>query len=102
MKDKDLIATAEEFRAGMLGAESSEFMCRAVCLPLAGFFAFQGVDLDVIECDVDCGDYGVYHTCLRLPDKRILDPTADQFPLGLPRVYLGPLPQQYEFMRVLE
>jgi hypothetical protein len=102
MKDKHLIATAKDFRDGMLDGDSSEFMCRAVCLPLAGFFSFLGVDLEVIECDVDCGDYGVYHTCLRLPDQRILDPTADQFPLGLPPVYLGPMPKQYGFMKVLE
>lgn len=102
MNDSDLIDTARDFRQGMLGTNSPGFMCRAVCLPLLSLLSFLGTELQAIECDVDCGDYGVYHTCLKLPDNRILDPTADQFPLGLPSVYLGPMPKEYEFMRILE
>lgn len=35
------------------------------------------------------------HIWLELSDGRVLDPTADQFPLSLPPVYLGEQPMQY-------
>lgn len=102
MSDAELKRVARGFRRGMLEGGSSAFMCRAVCLPLAGLFSAMGVNLDLIECEVDCGDHEMYHTCLRLNDGRILDPTADQFPFRMPRIYLGIMPSRYTFLRVVE
>ena len=36
------------------------------------------------------------HCWLRLADGRIIDPTADQFGNGMPKVYIGTLPAGYK------
>jgi hypothetical protein len=100
MNGGELKRIARGFRRGILEGESSAFMCRAVCLPLQGLLSAIGMELDLVECEVDCGDYDMYHTCLRLSDGRILDPTGDQFPFRMPQVYLGPLPLRYTLLRV--
>lgn len=101
LNDADLKRVARGFRRGMLDGGNSSMMCRAVCLPLQGLLSVYGVELDLIECEVNCGGYDMYHTCLRLEDGRILDPTSDQFPFRMPQVYLGPLPKRYTFLKVL-
>lgn len=65
-------------------------MCFAVCGPLHGLLALYGV-----EATIEDGEFGDWnHFWLRLPDGRVLDPTADQFndqlEHPLPPVYLGP------------
>lgn len=87
---------AEGFRKGLLGKGSSKFMCRAVCMPLQGYLSVIGYETELVQGNVDLGDYDMEHTWLKLVDGQILDPTADQFDeLGLPPVYIGPLPQAY-------
>lgn len=68
-------------------------MCLAVCLPLEGLLRAAGVEAMAEKADFPGHPEVASHMWLRLPDGRILDPTADQF--GLPPVYLGELPNQY-------
>ncbi len=70
-------------------------MCLVVAAPLQGLLsAVYGFGTDLEEVDFGCTN----HVYLRLPDGRILDPTADQFD-GMPDVYCGPWPEAYERMR---
>ena len=90
MTDAELVDFATEFRAGILDGRPSWMMCFAVAAPLAGLLHLHGVEADVIE-----GDLGEFnHVWLRLPDGRVLDPTAGQFNEfgfeAMPPVYLGP------------
>lgn len=90
MTDAELIEFATEFREGLLDGHPSNWMCFAVCAPLLSLLRLHGVDAELVE-----GDLGVCnHVWLRLPDGRVLDPTADQFNAHqieqLPPVYLGP------------
>jgi hypothetical protein len=90
MTDAELIEFATEFREGILGGAPSNWMCFAVCAPLAPLLRMSGVEAEMVE-----GDLGVCnHYWLRLTDGRVLDPTADQFNAHqieqMPPVYLGP------------
>lgn len=68
-------------------------MCFAVCGPLQPLLSLAGVETELVEAWFK-REYGEQnHYWLKLPDGRILDPTADQF--GLPAVYLGPIPEDY-------
>jgi hypothetical protein len=64
-------------------------MCFAVSAALQGYLSSCGVETELVEADFGHTN----HFWLRLPDGRILDPTADQF--GLSPVYLGKLPTKY-------
>ncbi|KAB7788087.1 hypothetical protein [Methylorubrum populi] len=90
MEDAELIWFASEFREGILDGGSSQMMCWAVSAPLAALLEMHGVETELVEADLgDCN-----HFYLRLPDGRVLDPTADQFNHlrvdPMPAVYLGP------------
>lgn len=90
MNDKQLIRFATQFRKGILGGNSSEWMCAAVSWPLSTLLAAHGVPNRIVEGDLgECN-----HVWLALEDGRVLDATADQFnwcnPNPLPPVYLGP------------
>lgn len=89
MSDAELIQFATDFREGILNGESSAYMCAAVCWPLAGLLRYDG-----FPCETEESDLGICnHIYIRLPDGRVLDPTADQFNWcsveQLPPVYLG-------------
>lgn len=88
--DKQLIWFATEFRRGLIGRHSSVAMCCMICAPLASILSLEGVEAEIVETDLSDKDFKVKnHLWLRLSDGRALDPTADQFDLGLPPVYLG-------------
>lgn len=89
MTDKELKRIAAQFRDGILEGKSSAAMCFAICAPLQSFLSCGGFETELIEADFE----DTNHFWLRLPDGRILDPTADQF--GLSPVYLGRLPTTY-------
>ena len=97
MTDAALLTFAADFRRGLLGRRSSRLMCAVVSGPLQGALSFAGVET-ALERSEPPDEFGVWeHLYLRLPDGRVLDPTADQFngvlPEPLPPVYLGsPLP----------
>jgi hypothetical protein len=93
--DKALLNLAAGFRKGILSGGNPDFMCFAICAPLQGLLSIEGIETELIRGWVDCGDYDMEHVWLRLEDGRVLDPTADQFPLSLPPVYLGDQPAQY-------
>jgi hypothetical protein len=93
--DKALVGFARGFRKGLLSGGSPEFMCYAICAPLQGLLWLEGIETNLTHGWVQCGTYDMDHVWLELQDGRILDPTADQFPLSLPPVYLGELPAQY-------
>lgn len=94
MRSRELISIARQFRRGILGTRPSADMCMVVAAPLQGFLAaVYGIETVLVEVDFGTTN----HVYLRLPDGRILDPTADQFP-GMPDVYLGPWPELYERM----
>ncbi len=86
MRDKKLAKICKAFRDGLLEKASSRLMCAVVCRPLAGFLSCVGIETEVEFLEFDWGN----HMFLRLPDGRVLDPTADQFrDLNLPPVYIG-------------
>lgn len=86
MRDSQIKAITRSFRRGLLGRGSSRGMCFAVCAPLAGYLKFVGVDAEMVESNLPHSN----HFWLRLKDGRALDPTFDQFEVGLPAIYLGP------------
>jgi len=71
-------------------------MCYMVCAPLQSFLEQEGKRTELIEGEV----YGRYHFWLRLPDGRIIDPTADQFFSSegaiMPKIYIGKQPLWYK------
>ncbi len=76
---------ARSFRKGILGNRPSTDMCFAVTAPLVTLLQMAGV-----ECALEEGMCGsCHHFYIRLADGNILDPTGDQFELGLPPIYLG-------------
>jgi hypothetical protein len=93
--DKALLGMVSGFRTGILNGGSPNFMCFAICAPLQSLLSIEGIEVALIKGWVDCGDYDMEHVWLQLEDGRVLDPTADQFPLSLPPVYLGEQPAQY-------
>lgn len=90
MSERELRRVVTEFRDGILCGRPSEGMCFAVCAALQGYLDMFGLDTEMVEANFA----EINHVWLRLPDGRIIDPTADQF--GLPPVYIGPLPLVYE------
>lgn len=92
--DKWLLRVAADFREGVLGGRSSQWMCAAVSWPLTSLLHAYGVECEAVESDL--GEMN--HVWIKLADGRALDPTADQFnawgfselPKNLPPVYLGP------------
>lgn len=100
MTDKQLVATVRAFRSGILGPKGqSKDQCLAVCAPLQSFLqsAF-GFETELVEGELAEGRFICNHFWLKLPDGRILDPTADQFVnhCTMPDVYLGVLPSWYK------
>lgn len=99
MTDKQLLKTVTSFRKGILGKRGPELMCFAICSPLAGYLSMFGFETELIQGGID----GIWcnHTWLKLPDGRILDPTASQFNNDdkperiMPEVYLGNRPEWY-------
>lgn len=89
MTDRHLRKLVREFRDGILDGRPAEMMCFAVCAPLQAYLAICGIETRLVYASLA----EVNHVWLRLPDGRVLDPTADQF--GLEAVYLGELPLAY-------
>lgn len=75
-------------------------MCFATSAPLQGYLSMLDIETELIEGEIKIEKNIYHHVWLRLPDGRILDPTADQFdcPNGsaMPKVYLGIKPNWYE------
>ena len=96
IKSKSLFTIALGFRRGLLGKGTSDDMCFIVCPPLQGYLSFLGYETELVEGYINDTNH---HFWLRLPDGRIIDPTADQFMTParepMPKVYIGPLPQWY-------
>lgn len=90
MTAKALRYFVTEFRKGILDGGPSMLMCYVVCWPLQALLSVEGVETDLVKGTV--GDQE--HYWLKLPDGRIIDPTADQFP-NLPSVYIGKQPTNY-------
>ncbi|WP_432344732.1 hypothetical protein WMC41_16040 [Shinella yambaruensis] len=89
MTDEELIAFAADFRDGILDGKPSDWMCAAICWPLAPLLRLQGVECECVESDLGhCN-----HVWIKLADGRVLDPTGDQFnhfnDCDFPAVYLG-------------
>lgn len=102
MTDAKILRIVQGFRRGILGCDSSDSMCFAICAPLASFLESAGIRVRLIEgilkYEVGTGN----HFWLELPDGRVIDPTADQFNRRMrkrmPKVYLGPrLPWLHEY-----
>jgi hypothetical protein len=90
VNDRELLKYTTEFRESVLDGLDSKAMCFMVCAPLEGLLSMMGV-----ETTLEDGAFADWnHVWLRLPDGRVLDPTADQFnehlAEPLPAVYLGP------------
>jgi hypothetical protein len=89
MSDAQLIAFVTGFRDGIVGDGSPYGKCFMVCAPLVTLLCMHGVECTMVESMIHGEDFD-NHVWLQLADGRVLDPTADQFSLGLPAVYLGP------------
>lgn len=95
--DAELLEIASEFREGILNGGPSNWMCAAICWPLASLLrAIYNVDCETIEFDAGACN----HVWIKLADGRALDPTLDQFNLWFPHknyppVFLGPV-AEYE------
>lgn len=92
MTDDELIAFVTEFRDGILDGRPSNWMCAAICMPLAPLLKMHGIITEIVESDLGhCN-----HVWLRMPRTGwALDPTGDQFAnlmpgRELPPVYFGP------------
>ena len=83
MDDRQLKRICSGFRSGLLKRREGDMMCAVVCYPLQGYLSMLGQDALIEEVDLKSSN----HVFLRLPDGRVLDPTADQF--GGPKVYIG-------------
>lgn len=93
MTDKQLIKFVNSFRYGIVGRRRSQFMCFAVCAPLAPLLRLSGVEAVMREGLVKFPIGEGNHFWIELEDGRVIDPTADQFNeilgLNLPKIYLG-------------
>jgi hypothetical protein len=100
MTDDELKEFCFDFREGILEGDSPESMCFAISAPLEGLLNIYGVPAELIEFEIEGVEGITNHFCLKLPDGRILDATADQFnePLEkkMPKVYLGEIPNWYK------
>lgn len=94
MTDDEIVEIASEFRRGVLGDDDPGGRCAMVAWALAGYLSFlglDGVETMSVEYPDDHPASGEWanHVWIVLKDGRVLDPTADQFDIGLPPVYLG-------------
>lgn len=90
MTDRVLVNQVKAFRGGILNGQSSRMMCGVVCFALQGYLEWIGLQSELFESDL--GEMN--HVWLKLPDGRVLDPTADQFNewfphKNYPSVHLG-------------
>lgn len=95
VKKDNLHKIVTAFRRGILEKRESVGMCFVVCSPLAGYLSVCGIKTELEKVNFPHAN----HCWLRLPDGRIIDPTADQFSCDeqtLPKVYIGPVPELYE------
>ena len=83
MNDRELQRICTSFRRGLIKQREGDMMCAVVCYPLQGYLSILGQSSQVEEVGLKYSN----HVFLRLPDGRVLDPTADQF--GGPKVYIG-------------
>ena len=93
---RDILA----FRHGILNGRKSTDMCFVVGTALEGYLTYLEFECRLIEGEVS----GRHHWWLKLPDKSIIDATADQFrkPDGkkMPAVYIGQRPKWYRSIPV--
>ena len=84
MTTRELKQVSREFRGGLIGKREGDMMCAVVCYALNGYLSFLGQSSTIEEVMLKYSN----HVFLRLPDGRILDPTADQFG-DYPAIYVG-------------
>ena len=101
-KTATLLHEVTEFQSGLLDGRGTTDMCFVVCAALEGYLNFSGRACKVVKGEVN----GCNHFWIALPDGRIIDPTADQFPRPngppMPKVYIGPLPAWYQKASIKE
>lgn len=100
MTKNEVLKTAREFTAGLLGEDPNTSMCFAVCASLEGYLrVLCGVEYKMAEGFLRKGDCEYHHCWLEAPDGSILDPTASQFNHSfpdMPDIYMGEKPEWYE------
>ena len=100
-EDRKLRRIVSEFRKGIIGDKNSRNYCYMIAAPLEGYLNLIGYQCHLVtQGTVTVDDTYHQHVWLELPDHRIIDPTADQFPSPdgkkMPEVYIGRLPSWYE------
>jgi hypothetical protein len=102
--DKQIVKICSQFRTGVIGRGKSKNKCYMVTAPLHAYLKFLKIECDLIEGFVTIGEQITNHFWITLPDKRIIDPTADQFNeikgKDMPKVYLGEKPTWYMLKKV--
>ena len=100
MQDKELLRLTKGFMKGLLSKESSKAKCLMACWPLQSYLSMVGHSTQLTEGEINTPEGTWNHFWLTLDDKRILDPTADQFKTPdneeMPRIYLGEKPEWYK------
>lgn len=70
-------------------------MCYAVSAPLQGYLkTFHNIKTRLVSGYLKVGKFEPEHFWLELEDKRIIDPTHDQFGYT-PKVYIGEKPKNF-------
>ena len=96
MTNSEIKKIATGFKRGLLNKRSSALMCFAVAAPLCSYLRCLGVECELVE-----GAVGrINHFWILLPNKKILDPTSNQFSdpftgKKMPSVYIGEKPAWY-------
>ena len=103
MSDKELLKITSSFTKGVMGTREPTGMCFMVCSSLQGYLSICDLDVDLVEGEIKVGKDVYNHFWLRLPDGRILDPTASQFNVlngvEMPKIYLGDKPEWYKLVK---
>jgi len=99
MTDKEIIRLTREFKKGLMGKRNTKSMCFVVTFPLQGYLSFCGLKTKLVEGEIKTNEGIWNHYWLKLPDGRILDPTADQFNNNLSEIYLGNKSNYYRIIK---
>lgn len=73
---EEIINIAAGFRKGLLKKRQSKAMCFFICVPLQAYLSISGFETELIEGEIKTEEGIWNHYLLKLPDERILDPTA--------------------------
>lgn len=96
--DDDLYMAVESFCADFFPGDR-EGRCFDIVFPLSGHLRELFPSLYIVDGIVPVNGINHHHYWIKLPDGRIVDPTARQFNCKFPESYIGACPKNYIEMR---